>query len=88
MSELAPSEITVEALAVEDETSRKPLDDAGEARAVRFAGSYEMQRHGRCRLRAARAQHPLVSVDASPVRLVSVELHWMYWTGRNTLMPL
>jgi len=81
MPELAPSEITVEGLAVEDQTSRKPFDDAGEAGTVRFAGSYEVQRHGRCRLRAARPQQPLVSVAALPVRLVSVELHWMYLGG-------
>ena len=78
MAQLAPSQVPIKGLTVENQTSRKPLDDAREARTVRFAGSYEMQRHGRCRLRAARSQQPLVSVEALPVRLVSVELHWMY----------
>ena len=51
--QLTAGKIPVEGLTVEDQTGRQPLDDAGEAGTVRFAGGDEFERHGRCRLRGS-----------------------------------
>ena len=46
VAELAAAQVAVQRLALEHQPGGHALDDAGEARAVRFAGGGQLERHG------------------------------------------